>query len=296
MQKNWIGKSVGVRFAFPYTQDGQEEKLWVFTTRADTIMGVTFCAVAPEHPLAAHAAATSPALAAFIEECKKGGTTEAELALREKVGMPTGLTVIHPLTQQAIPVWVGNYVLMSYGDGAVMGVPAHDERDFEFARKYGIAIVQVVHVDGETYDYERWQDWYADKQRGVTVNSDGINGLAYKDAVNKVAEILIAKGVGVVDPLNVGTAFIDLASRLIHDPRRILDAQAKLWAAHLKLWQNAGRRLMGETRIVTTCHPGDALAAHLHRQQIDVPQHHHQDLGDHPRKSQPRQRDRQFVD
>jgi leucyl-tRNA synthetase len=202
MQENWIGKSDGVRFAFTHTiRDASgaligDGKMHVFTTRADTIMGVTFCAVAPEHPLAAHAAATSPALAAFIEECKKGGTTEAELALREKVGMPTGLTVIHPLTQQAIPVWVGNYVLMSYGDGAVMGVPAHDERDFEFARKYGIAIVQVVHVDGETYDYERWQDWYADKQRGVTINSDVYSGLGFREAVNVIAHALEQKGLG----------------------------------------------------------------------------------------------------
>ena len=141
MQENWIGKSEGVRFAFPHTiQDASGEpisggRMYVFTTRADTIMGVTFCAVAPEHPLATHAAASNPALAAFIEECKTGGTTEAELATQEKKGMATGLTVTHPLTGEEVDVWVGNYVLMSYGDGAVMGVPAHDERDFAFAKK-----------------------------------------------------------------------------------------------------------------------------------------------------------------
>mgnify|MGYP000438011233 CR=1 FL=1 len=134
MQENWIGKSEGVRFAFPHDirgADGQligDGKMYVFTTRADTIMGVTFCAVAAEHPLALHAAASQPALAAFLEECKTGGTTEAELATQEKKGMPTGLFVTHPLTGAQVEVWVGNYVLMSYGDGAVMGVPGHDER------------------------------------------------------------------------------------------------------------------------------------------------------------------------
>ncbi|MEN9544606.1 MAG: hypothetical protein RLZZ598_1439, partial [Pseudomonadota bacterium] len=154
MQENWIGKSEGVRFAFPHAirdTEGrliQDGRLWVFTTRADTIMGVSFCAVAPEHPLAAHAAAGNPALAAFIEQCQAGGTTEAELATREKAGMPTGLFVTHPLSGAEVEIWVGNYVLMSYGDGAVMGVPAHDERDFEFAKKYKLPITQVVHVDG----------------------------------------------------------------------------------------------------------------------------------------------------
>src|SRR5690606_36866737 len=108
----------------------QDGRLYVFTTRADTIMGVTFCAVAPEHPLAAHAARSQPELAAFIEQCKQGGVSEAEMAAREKEGMPTGLSVTHPLTGEPVEVWVGNYVLMTYGDGAVMGVPAHDERDF----------------------------------------------------------------------------------------------------------------------------------------------------------------------
>ncbi|KAF1044872.1 MAG: Leucine--tRNA ligase [Xylophilus sp.] len=203
MQENWIGKSSGVRFAFTHDirddADGrliQEGRLYVFTTRADTIMGVTFCAVAPEHPLATHAAKGDAALAAFIEECKKGGTTEAELAVKEKEGRPTGLTVTHPLTGEPVPVWVGNYVLMGYGDGAVMGVPAHDERDFAFALKYGIEIKQVVLVDGETFDFHRWQDWYADKQRGVTVNSDNFSGLSHGEAVDAVAHALEQKGLG----------------------------------------------------------------------------------------------------
>ncbi len=202
MQENWIGKSEGVRFAFPHDIRGDDGaligdgKMYVFTTRADTIMGVTFCAVAPEHPLAAHAAKTNPQLAAFIEECKSGGTTEAELATQEKKGVPTGLFVTHPLTGEQVAVWVGNYVLMGYGDGAVMGVPAHDERDFAFALKYGIDIKQVVLVDGETFDYHQWHDWYGDKQRGVTVNSDSFSGLPYKDAVAAVAHALGEKGLG----------------------------------------------------------------------------------------------------
>jgi leucyl-tRNA synthetase len=202
MQEHWIGKSEGVRFAFPHEirddsgaliQDG---RLYVFTTRADTIKGVTFCAVAPEHPLATHAAKSDPELAAFIEECKKGGTTEAELALREKEGRPTGLFVKHPLTERMLPVWVGNYVLMGYGDGAVMGVPAHDERDFAFAKKYGIELLQVVHIDGETFSYEHWQDWYADKTRGITINSGNYSGLPYKLAVDAIADALLALGLG----------------------------------------------------------------------------------------------------
>ncbi|WP_088283544.1 leucine--tRNA ligase [Ideonella sp. A 288] len=202
MQENWIGKSTGVRFAFPHAiadaagaliGDG---RLWVFTTRPDTIMGVTFCAVAPEHPLATHAAASRPEVAAFIAECAQGGTTEAELATQDKKGVRTGLTVTHPLTGDAVEVWVGNYVLMSYGDGAVMGVPAHDERDFAFAKKYGLAIRQVVAVDGEPFTTDAWAESYADKQRGRCVHSGVLDGLAYKPAVDKVAELLGAKGLG----------------------------------------------------------------------------------------------------
>jgi leucyl-tRNA synthetase len=203
MQERWMGRSEGVRFAFPHAiRDAsgaliQDGRLHVFTTRADTIMGVTFCAVAPEHPLATHAAATNPALAAFIERCKQGGTSEAELALREKEGMPTGLHVEHPLSGARIEVWVGNYVLMGYGDGAVMGVPGHDERDFAFAKKYGLHILQVIEIDEEDdFDYDRWQDWYADKERGITVNSENYSGLSYRSAVDAVAEALAAQGLG----------------------------------------------------------------------------------------------------
>ena len=202
MQENWIGKSEGVRFAFAHDITGADGalinngQLWVFTTRADTIMGVTFCAVAAEHPLALHAAASKPEVQAFIDECKTGGTTEAELATQEKKGVPTGLFVTHPITGQQVEVWVGNYVLMSYGDGAVMGVPAHDERDFAFAKKYGIAIQQVIGVEGLAFSTDAWQEWYGDKQKGQCVNSGVLDGLGHKDAVNKVAELLIAKQVG----------------------------------------------------------------------------------------------------
>jgi leucyl-tRNA synthetase len=202
MQENWIGKSEGVRFAFPHSIHDDsgaligDGKLYVFTTRADTIMGVTFCAVAPEHPLATHAARGNPALAAFIEAAKAGGTTEAELATKEKEGLPTGLTVIHPLTGAQVPVWVGNYVLMSYGDGAVMGVPAHDERDFAFAKKYGLPIKQVVSVPGETFSTDAWAEWYGDKQRGVCMDSGALDGFGTKDAVSRVAELVVAANLG----------------------------------------------------------------------------------------------------
>ena len=202
MQENWIGKSEGVRFAFPHSiQDADgaligDGRMYVFTTRADTIMGVTFCAVAAEHPLALHAAASNPALAAFLEECKTGGTTEAELATQEKKGMATGLFVAHPLTGAQVEVWVGNYVLMSYGDGAVMGVPAHDERDFAFALKYDLPIQQVVaDAVSSAFDAKTWQEWYATKA-GLCVNSGALDGLRFKDAVNQVAELLATKGLG----------------------------------------------------------------------------------------------------
>ena len=202
MQENWIGKSTGVRFAFPHDIRGadgqliQDGKMYVFTTRPDTIMGVTFCAVAPEHPLAAHAALTQPALATFIETCQKGGTTEAELAVKEKEGMRTGLFVTHPLTGKPVEVWVGNYVLMSYGDGAVMGVPAHDERDFAFALKYQLPIQQVVASKGVTFSHTEWHDGFGDKANGVLVNSGKYDGLNFKDALEAVAADLAAKGLG----------------------------------------------------------------------------------------------------
>ena len=206
MQQNWIGKSFGVRFAFTHTikdeagQAIQDGKLYVFTTRADTIMGVTFAAVAAEHPLATQAAKNNPKLAAFIEKCKQGSVIEADLATQEKEGMPLGMTIKHPLTQQDIPLWVGNYVLMSYGDGAVMGVPAHDERDFSFALKYQLPIQDVIakkdSSTGEVFDKTRWQEWYADKENTVMIHSGQYDGLTVKEAVDAVAKDLQALGIG----------------------------------------------------------------------------------------------------
>ena len=198
MQANWIGKSYGVRFAFPYELDGRNEKLWVFTTRTDTIMGVTFAALAAEHPLAARAAHDNPKLASFIEECKRGSVTEADLATIEKKGMPTGISITHPLTGEPVPVWVGNYVLMAYGEGAVMGVPAHDERDFHFAKQYGLPIRQVINAqtaDSGAFTTDHWQPWYESKD-GVCINSGKYNGLGYHEAVEAIAADLKAKGLG----------------------------------------------------------------------------------------------------
>ncbi|KGR93783.1 MULTISPECIES: leucine--tRNA ligase [Burkholderia] len=196
MQQNWIGKSFGVNFGFPYELDGEKKLLRVFTTRADTIMGVTFCAIAAEHPLAAHLAQDKPELQAFIDECKRGGVAEADIATMEKKGVATGFSVSHPLSGEPVEVWIGNYVLMSYGEGAVMGVPGHDERDFAFAKKYGLPIKQVIAVAGQTYSLDAWQEWYGDKEAAVCIDSGKYDGLAYGAAVDAVAADLKAGGFG----------------------------------------------------------------------------------------------------
>ncbi|MDH4190635.1 MAG: leucine--tRNA ligase [Betaproteobacteria bacterium] len=194
MQKNWLGRSEGVRLAFPYDLDGEPRQLWVFTTRADTLMGVTFCAVAAEHPIAAWAAKRDAKLAAFVEECKRGAVMEAELAQVEKKGMATGLSVVHPLTGERIPVWVGNYVLMGYGEGAVMGVPAHDERDYAFAHQYGLPIRCVIrHPEGDDVP-QPWKPAYA--EYGRCIASGKYDGLDFPRAVDAIAADLAAKGLG----------------------------------------------------------------------------------------------------
>ena len=196
MQANWIGKSYGVRFAFPYTLDGKAEKLWVFTTRADTIMGVTFVTVAAEHPLAQRAAQNKPELAAFIAECRRGPVMEADLATMEKKGMATGIHVEHPLTGEKIEVWVGNYVLMGYGEGAVMGVPGHDERDWAFAKTYSLPIREVI--AGGNVDKEA----FVDTEKGTVVNSTApggtfsIDGLTPVQAIPKITAWLESQGKG----------------------------------------------------------------------------------------------------
>ncbi|MGH8690931.1 MAG: leucine--tRNA ligase [Burkholderiales bacterium] len=194
MQKNWIGRSEGVRVGFQYTLENQQHVLWVFTTRADTLMGATFCAVAAEHPIAAFAARKNPQVAAFVEECKRGPAIEAELAQIEKKGMPTGLFVTHPLSGEKLPVWVANYVLMGYGEGALMAVPAHDERDMEFALQYRLPIKPVIrHPLGDTTPAP-WKPEYA--EYGVCVNSGKYDDLSYAEATDAIAADLKAKGLG----------------------------------------------------------------------------------------------------
>src|SRR5690606_26297804 len=175
MQRNWIGRSEGLEIEFLVRDaDGSAlEPLRVFTTRPDTLMGVSFVSIAGEHPLAQHAAKGNPALAALLAELKQGGVTEAELETQEKRGMDTGLKAVHPVTGEEVPVWVANFVLMGYGTGAVMAVPGHDQRDFEFASKYGLAKKQVIALveprndDERSWSADEWKDWYGDKTRAT---------------------------------------------------------------------------------------------------------------------------------
>ena len=201
MQANWIGRSEGVEIAFPFDSSAQEAMgtdgaLKVFTTRADTLLGATYCAVAAEHPLATAAARSNPALAAFVDECKRGSVMEADVATAEKRGMATGLHVTHPLSGARLPVWVANYVLMGYGEGAVMAVPAHDERDFEFATKYQLPIRCVIRSKTGAYADTAgpWQAAYA--EHGITVNSGAFDGLEFQAAVDAMAAALESKGLG----------------------------------------------------------------------------------------------------
>ncbi len=189
MQKNWIGRSEGVELSF----EVNGEPMRVFTTRPDTLMGVSYVAVAPEHPLALSAAENNSELAAFIEECKLLETSEAAMETMEKRGCPTGLEAIHPITGEAVPVFAANFVLMGYGEGAVMAVPAHDQRDWEFAKKYGIAIKQVIAPqDGTAIDLEVG----AYTEKGVLVDSGEFTGLEFKPAFDAIAEHLTKIGKG----------------------------------------------------------------------------------------------------
>ncbi|MEE4192730.1 MAG: leucine--tRNA ligase, partial [Halieaceae bacterium] len=195
MQRNWIGRSEGVNLRFGLEDGGEIE---VYTTRPDTLMGATYMAVAFQHPLVQQAVQNNPELAAFIEAQSSGGVSEAELATMEKVGADTGLKAIHPLTGETIPIWTANFVLMSYGSGAVMSVPGHDERDHAFASKYGLPIVQVIAKNdaGFEYDAGSWQDWYADKADVITVNSGDFDGLDFQAAFDAIADHLEAQGKG----------------------------------------------------------------------------------------------------
>jgi len=201
MQANWLGRSEGCEVHFPYAEDTQQllgaaGALKVFTTRVDTLYGVSFAAVSAEHPLAGAAAARNPLLADFIAQCRRGSTMEADVATMEKRGMATGVHVLHPLNGAAIPVWVANYVLMSYGEGAVMGVPAHDERDFEFAAHNGLPIRTVIVPDHAGYQQvgAAWQAEYA--ALGVTINSGEFSGLPSRAAASAISAALVQRQLG----------------------------------------------------------------------------------------------------
>jgi len=209
MQANWIGRSEGVELSFDYAADARSllarscqtdapppSGLKVFTTRADTLFGVTFMAVAADHPLAHAAGAHDARLAAFIDECRRGSTMEADVATAEKRGMATGLHVRHPFTGELIPVFVANYVLMTYGEGAVMGVPAHDERDFEFARRHDIPIRTVVLPVSDAYQ-RVGQEWHSDyAEYGVLTDSGPFTGLPSAAAIDAIAGALEREGRG----------------------------------------------------------------------------------------------------
>ena len=188
MQENWIGRSEGVELEF--SLEHSEEALSVFTTRPDTLMGVTYLAVAPQHPLAERAAVENPELQTFIEECKNLKATEAEMATMEKKGIATGVNAIHPITGDSVPIWVANFVLMSYGSGAVMAVPAHDERDWDFAKSYKLPIQQVITSANDTVANSLNIQEGAYTEKGLLINSGEFSGLSSQEAVDAIAEFL----------------------------------------------------------------------------------------------------------
>ncbi|KEI70511.1 leucine--tRNA ligase [Endozoicomonas elysicola] len=195
MQRNWIGRSEGIQMTFKVanTIDGAPEEFKVYTTRPDTLMGVTYVGIASEHPLAKAAAANNPALATFIQDCKSNAVTEAEMATMEKVGVDTGIRAIHPITGREVPVWAANFVLMDYGTGAVMAVPGHDQRDYEFATRFGLPIEQVIEpANGESIDINE----AAFTEKGKLVNSGEFDGLTSEEAFNAIADRLISEGKG----------------------------------------------------------------------------------------------------
>ena len=192
MQRNWIGRSEGVEMQFGI--EGRNETLSIYTTRPDTVMGVTYVALAPEHPLAVQAAATSPALEAFISECRNTRVAEADMATLEKKGVDTGLKALHPVTGEAVPVWAANFVLMDYGHGAVMAVPAHDQRDYEFARQNGLRIRQVIRPGNRGAPADLTRAAYTEK--GILQESGRFSGLSSAQAFEAIADWLVAAGKG----------------------------------------------------------------------------------------------------
>ncbi|AGF48889.1 leucine--tRNA ligase [Candidatus Kinetoplastidibacterium galati] len=202
MQEKWIGKSEGLDFYFEHQildANGnlfQNGKLHVFTTRPDTLMGVTFCAISYEHPLAKLVAENNTEIKEFLDHCKTGGTKESELATKERLGIDTGLVVTHPITKENITIWICNYVLMNYGNGSIMGVPAHDERDFHFAKKYGIDIKQVIAKKGKIFDKTQWNDWYKDTDNAYLINSGKYDGLDCVSAKNEIFSYISENKIG----------------------------------------------------------------------------------------------------
>ncbi|MGK0442168.1 MAG: leucyl-tRNA synthetase [Pseudohongiellaceae bacterium] len=195
MQRNWIGRSEGVEMTFALEQAvAGQESFDVYTTRPDTLMGATYVSLAAEHPISLALSKNNPELAAFIQECKTSSVAEADMATMEKKGLYTGINAVHPITGDLVPVWVANYVLMDYGSGAVMAVPAHDERDFAFANKYDLAITQVIasNKDNAAFARDEWSGWYASKDNTTTINSGEFDGLDFQAAFDAIADKLIA--------------------------------------------------------------------------------------------------------
>ena len=193
MQRNWIGRSEGVEVAFAV--ESTDKVLRVYTTRPDTLLGVSYMAVAPEHPLAIEAAACNPKLQAFLADCQRSAVSEAAVETIEKQGMPLGINAIHPVSSEKIPIWVANFVLINYGTGAVMAVPAHDQRDYEFAKAYHLPIKQVIAPAGP--EQECHLDECAFVEKGVMVSSGLYDGLTSAEGFNAIATDLEAQGRGV---------------------------------------------------------------------------------------------------
>ena len=201
MQRNWIGKASGVRLAFAHRiRDASEQlidagKLWVFTTRVDTLMGVTFCAISPEHALSRRALELDPGLEPQVKACRQAAEAGPVSSAQVKMGVPSGLHVEHPLTGEPVALWITNYVLSEYGEGALMAVPAHDERDFDFANQYGLPVRQVIACDDQVYDFQDWSDSHAGRD-GHLINSGAYDGLTVAQATQAIVAALVERGMG----------------------------------------------------------------------------------------------------
>ncbi|VVO44985.1 leucine--tRNA ligase [Pseudomonas fluorescens] len=201
MQRNWIGKASGVRLAFAHrVRDASEQlidagKLWVFTTRVDTLMGVTFCAISPGHALARRALELDPHLESQVKACRQAAEAGPASSAQVRIGVPSGLHVEHPLTGEPVALWITSYVLSEYGEGALMAVPAHDERDFDFANQYGLPVRQVIACDDQVYDFQDWSDSHASRD-GHLINSGAYDGLTVTQATQAIVAALVERGMG----------------------------------------------------------------------------------------------------